>query len=117
LIKYTNSVLWRVAKRLSYIEDARCLKVQGTKADGLLVSVQPSTATFKQVADTCLRPCTLCAQYPTYSALYCSRLRSIPCSRRLSICHLWLQALHLLLSTYIRLPSVGNVLVLGTFQR
>jgi len=27
LIKYTKSILWRVAKRLSYIEDARCLKV------------------------------------------------------------------------------------------
>ena len=27
LIKYVNSVLWRVAKRLSYIEDARCLEV------------------------------------------------------------------------------------------
>ena len=27
LIKYIISVLWRVAKRLSYIEDARCLKV------------------------------------------------------------------------------------------
>jgi len=27
LIKYVKSVLWRVAKRLSYIEDARCLKV------------------------------------------------------------------------------------------
>ena len=26
LIKYTKSVLWRAAKRLSYIEDARCLK-------------------------------------------------------------------------------------------
>jgi len=26
-IKYINSVLWRVAKRLSYIEDAQCLKV------------------------------------------------------------------------------------------
>ena len=25
LIKYIKSVLWRVAKRLSYIEDARCL--------------------------------------------------------------------------------------------
>ena len=24
-----KSVLWRVAKRLSYIEDARCLKVEG----------------------------------------------------------------------------------------
>jgi len=28
LIKYTKSVLWRVVKRLSYIEDARCLKVK-----------------------------------------------------------------------------------------
>ena len=27
LIKYIKSVLWRVAKRLSYIEDGRCLKV------------------------------------------------------------------------------------------
>jgi len=27
LIKYIKSVFWRVAKRLSYIEDARCLKV------------------------------------------------------------------------------------------
>ena len=25
LIKYIKSVLWRVAKRLSYIEDAQCL--------------------------------------------------------------------------------------------
>ena len=28
LTKYIKSVLWRVAKRLSYIEDARCLKVK-----------------------------------------------------------------------------------------
>ena len=27
MIKYIKSVLWRAAKRLSYIEDARCLKV------------------------------------------------------------------------------------------
>jgi len=27
LIKYIKSVLWRVAKRVSYIEEARCLKV------------------------------------------------------------------------------------------
>ena len=29
LIKYIKSVLWRVAKRLSYIEEARCLEVKG----------------------------------------------------------------------------------------
>ena len=28
LIKYIKSVFWRVAKRLSYVEDARCLKVK-----------------------------------------------------------------------------------------
>jgi len=30
LIKYIKSVLWRVAKCLSYIEEARCLKVKVT---------------------------------------------------------------------------------------
>jgi len=30
LIKYIKSVLWRVAKCLSYIEEARCLKVKRT---------------------------------------------------------------------------------------
>ena len=29
LIKYIKSVLWRVAKCLPYIEEARCLKVKG----------------------------------------------------------------------------------------
>ena len=29
LIKYIKSVLWKVVKRLSYIEDAQCLKVKG----------------------------------------------------------------------------------------
>ena len=29
LITYIKSVLWRVEKRLSYTEDARCLKVKG----------------------------------------------------------------------------------------
>jgi len=28
LIKYIKNVLWRAAKHLSYIEDARCLKVK-----------------------------------------------------------------------------------------
>jgi len=29
LIKYIKSVLWRVAKHLSYKQDARCIKVKG----------------------------------------------------------------------------------------
>ena len=28
LIKYIKSVLWRAVKRLSYIQDVRCLKVK-----------------------------------------------------------------------------------------
>ena len=28
LIKYIKSVLWRLAKRLSYIQDARCLEIK-----------------------------------------------------------------------------------------
>ena len=31
LIKYIKNLLWRVAKRLSYIEDAQCLKVNPGK--------------------------------------------------------------------------------------
>jgi len=31
LIKYIKSILWRVAKCLSYIEEARCLKVKHFK--------------------------------------------------------------------------------------
>ena len=31
LIKYIKSVLWRVGKRLSYIEDARCLMVKAVE--------------------------------------------------------------------------------------
>ena len=31
MIKYIESVLWRVAKRLSYIEDARCIKVKSNR--------------------------------------------------------------------------------------
>ena len=34
MIKYVKRVFWRVAKRLSYIEDARCLKVNLVKWSG-----------------------------------------------------------------------------------
>jgi len=36
LIKYIKSVFWRVAKRLSYIRDARCLKVKHYRLDPVL---------------------------------------------------------------------------------
>ena len=39
LIKYIKSVLWRVAKRLSYIEKARCLKVNSSDTDAMIFTV------------------------------------------------------------------------------
>jgi len=41
LIKYIKSVLWRVAKRLSYTEDARCLKVNVQGRPGRPVGTLP----------------------------------------------------------------------------
>jgi len=38
LIKYIKGVLWRVAKRLYYIEDGRCLKVKFTYSDWLMMT-------------------------------------------------------------------------------
>ena len=35
LIKYIKSLLWRLSKCLSYIEDARCLKVNGIIKEGV----------------------------------------------------------------------------------
>ena len=40
LIKYIKSVLWRVAKRLSYIEEARCLKVNTCHMADCTVSIK-----------------------------------------------------------------------------
>ena len=44
LIKYIKSVLWRVAKRLSYKEDARCLKVNAPTLlkSGSFILLEPS---------------------------------------------------------------------------
>jgi len=46
LIKYIKSVLWRVAKCLSYIEEARCLKVNETHRRWLY-HVQISSTKFR----------------------------------------------------------------------
>ena len=46
LIKYIKSVLWRVAKHLSYIEDARCLKVKQPRNCGASIG-----RFFKKVSD------------------------------------------------------------------
>jgi hypothetical protein len=41
LVKYIKSVLWRVAKRLSYTEDARCLKVKRIFSIKILLCSSP----------------------------------------------------------------------------
>ena len=43
MIKYIKSVLWREAKRLSYIEDARCLKVKKGTVGTTLETVTNAT--------------------------------------------------------------------------
>ena len=47
LIKYIKSVLWREAKRLSYIEDAGCLKVNVIPPMHLYLSIRPLTQIFR----------------------------------------------------------------------
>ena len=54
LIKYIKSVLWRVAKCLSYIEEARCLKVKHAvlKVSWLLILC----IIWQNVVDVCWYP-------------------------------------------------------------
>ena len=54
LIKYIKSVLWKVAKRLSYIEEARCLKVK------------PRERAFKQFKSPVLNVLILADRYVAY---------------------------------------------------
>ena len=55
LIKYIKSVLWGIAKRLSYIEDARCLKVNFTDFEMYikrpLCLIIPATARRQQTCN------------------------------------------------------------------
>ena len=47
MIKYIKSVLWRVAKCLSYIEEARCLKVKQPQDTSNAVGVITTTSLQK----------------------------------------------------------------------
>ena len=51
LIKYIKSVLWRVVKRLSYIEEARCLKVNDVPEHQCKLSVNANTHMNQLVAE------------------------------------------------------------------
>ena len=65
-MKYIKRVLWRVAKRLSYIEDAWCLKVKlhtsiNTAMCTYKVQLQAFyTATITQTSDLLQAPDVLC---------------------------------------------------------
>ena len=50
LIKYIQSVLWRVAKCLSYIEEARCLKVNEWQNSARFINVAVFSAGIGQMA-------------------------------------------------------------------
>ena len=71
LIKYIKSVLWRVAKLLCYIEEARCLKVKWTSQNKNIPN-SPTLAECKFVSIKGLwtyentRPCTDWWQYVIY---------------------------------------------------
>ena len=61
LIKYIKSVLWRVVKRLSYIQDARCLNVNATAKIGC------SCWKLKKELNTVCREKTGCRHGEVYS--------------------------------------------------
>ena len=46
LIKYIKSVHWRVAKRLSHIQDARCLKFKTVKTPAMFIVTHPCQTHF-----------------------------------------------------------------------
>ena len=50
LIKYIKNVLWRVAKPLSYIEDARCLKLNLFRTSCKHKKLQIFTTMFHKIA-------------------------------------------------------------------
>ena len=59
LIKYIKSILWRAAKRLSYIQDARCLKVN------------PKSYTPPEISNRCLTERKLHWNFLTVSVITC----------------------------------------------
>jgi len=60
LIKYTKSVLWRAAKRLSYIQDARCLKVKARSYNHCCTGKSNKYYVFWM--------CVCCLSYPACNA-------------------------------------------------
>jgi hypothetical protein len=55
LIKYIKSVLWRVSKYLSYIEEARCLKVNYA-IHGACLRMVLLTDVHRNLTSLCIKP-------------------------------------------------------------
>ena len=55
LIKYIKSVLWRVVKRLSYIQDARCLKVNFIQYILTSTNINVMRSVFLEQDFTCIQ--------------------------------------------------------------
>ena len=79
LIKYTKSVLWRVAKCLSYIQDARCLKVKCSTLCAKSVNSNFWCRIVNRVA--VLKAFTVLSNKPTFIS---PKLASLPIC---SVCH------------------------------
>jgi len=98
LIKYTKSVRWRVAKRLSYIEDARCLKVKSAVA-----SVQSTTGSRgvrisgSNAGYTMYRGSVKSTGYPLHSPV--SPSLPLPC---VAVCH------HVSTGLYFQMSGSGK---------
>ena len=72
LIKYIKSILWRVAKRLSYIEDARCLKVKHSNIPAIFARLFTVTRGFRLFTEH------LCTKHINICALQDRAVRSYP---------------------------------------
>ena len=64
LIKYTKSFLWRVAKRLSYIEDTRCLKDKVPNLGQKVALVTTVTLHIRSGLGPCCRYTEQCCTTP-----------------------------------------------------
>ena len=79
LIKYIKSVLWRVAKRLSYIEDATCPKVKTILVSNTGFSLV-GLATQSPIRNDASLPDRYSAVNAAYPGACCYTVKSLTCA-------------------------------------
>jgi len=98
LIKYIRSVLWRVAKCLSYIEEARCLKFNYAKHGACLrmvlltdvyrnltsLWIKPRECAFKQFKSPVLN---VLKRYTVIKIIYISKKKLVICTLPIIKCY------------------------------